>query len=110
MGVAVAPAWPDEAVGRLQDLEIVAGFDPGIALLAEHTARLAAGCVYEIKIKLVLGTVEHRGPDHAIAHPAKARNVDVFFIGQVKPLDGAAACADYAELDFRIGIAHFRIF
>src|SRR5437762_1027124 len=44
MGMAVAPAWPNELIARVQDAEVVVCLDPGIALLAEHLAGFSAGC------------------------------------------------------------------
>src|SRR5438309_11737602 len=110
MRVAVAPAWPGKLVSGLKELEIVVSFNPRIARLTEHPSRLATGGVNKIEIQLVLRAIEHRGPDHVIVYPAKARHVDVFVISQVKPLHGSAAGAHHSELNGRIGIAHLGIF
>ena len=108
--MAVAPAGPGELVARFQKLQIVVRLDPGIAVLTEHAAGFAAGCVNKIEVKLVLRAVEHRGPDNAVAYPAEARDVHVLFVRQMDPLHRAAAAAHHAELHFRIRIAHLGIF
>ena len=108
--MAVAPAGPGEPVARFQKLQIIVGLDPCVAVLAEHAAGFATGHVCKIEVKLVLRAIEHRGPDNAVAYPAKARDVHVLFVRQVDPLHRAAGGAHHAELDFRIRIAYLGIF
>src|SRR5262249_10281756 len=79
MGMAVAPAWPQELVARFQDLETVVHLDPGIAGFAERAPRFSTLGVDEIEVKLVLGPVEHQGPPPPVAQPAEGGDVDILF-------------------------------
>src|ERR1700760_3548087 len=102
MRVAVTPAWPGKLVAGFHELQIVVRLNPCVAFFGEHNARLTGVYINKIKINLVLRPIEHRGPGHAILYPAKARNVHVFFTGQVEPLNSSAFGANHAELDFRV--------
>ena len=111
MHVSVAPTGPQESATRLKETNFrMIKFNPcARSSFRQNNSRLSRLRIHEVQVYFVLVTVEHLRPHHAIAHPAKPRDVGLLVVCQGDPAHFAFVSIHHAELHRGIRVPHFRV-
>src|SRR5207245_9431525 len=103
LGVAVAPARPQETVPRLENPKVIVNVHPRFWTgFGQHLARTAGVRVHKVQLHCVLYAVEDFRPEQPVAQPAEPGNVNISLFRERNPFDLTTTRAHYAETHRRV--------